>query len=342
MSKKRILYMSCHEILEYDEVKLFSELGHEVYSMGAYTHPGGQENRKRPPLDLPYDPHFIEMELQHPKEALIAEQLEGIDIVIIMHRTDYVVNNWNLFRQFIKNGGRVIWRTIGQSIQAREDEVRKARDQGLEIVRYSPTESTIPGYVGSDAMIRFYKDPDEYKGWTGEDNRVINFTQSLKSRAAFCGFDTYMEATRGLDRVVYGPNNEDLGRIAGGMLSNDEQLEAYRKGRVYFYHGTYPASYTLTLIEAMMTGIPVVAVGPLLGNGPMFNGQQTYEVPDIIENGVSGFVADTPGELRECLELMLKDKNRAKMISVYGRNRAIELFGKAKIKSEWAEYLDRS
>lgn len=340
--KKRILYMSCHEILEYDEVKLFAELGHEVYSMGAYTHPGGQENRKRPPLDLPYDPHFIEMELQHPKEALIAEQLEGIDIVIVMHRTDYIVNNWKLFKPFIQRGGRVIWRTIGQSIPAREEEVRKARDQGLEVVRYSPTEMTIPGNIGQDAMIRFYKDPDEYKDWRGDDNRVINFTQSLKSRGAFCGFDTFMSATRGLERVVYGPNNEDLGRINGGMLSNEDQLEAYRSGRVYFYHGTYPASYTLTFIEAMMTGIPVVAVGPRLGNGAMFNTQQTYEVPDLIEHGVSGFVADTVADLHESLEMMLQDKNRAKMISVYGRNRAIEIFGKAKIKAEWAEYLGRA
>lgn len=339
--KKRILYMSCHEILEYDEVKLFSELGHEVYSMGAYTHPGGQENRKRPPLDLPYDPHFIEMELQHPKEALIAEQLEGIDIVIIMHRTDYVVNNWHLFKPFIEKGGRVIWRSIGQSVAAREDELRDARAEGLEIVRYSPAEETIPRNVGSDAMIRFYKDPDEYTGWTGDDERVLNFTQSLKSRGAFCGFEAYMGATRGLPRVLYGPNNENMGRIAGGMLSDEEQLAAYRNARVYFYHGTYPASYTLTLIEAMMTGIPVVAVGPQLGNGPMFPDQKTYEVPSIIEHGVSGFVSDSIGELHHHLETLLKDKNQAKVISMYGRARAIELFGKSKIKAEWREYLAR-
>lgn len=338
---KRILYLSCHEILEYDELKLFNEMGHEVYSLGAYTQPGGDEHRKRPALDLPYNPHFIELSLQYPKENIHPEMLEGIDIIIVMHVTEWITANWPLFKQFIAKGGRVIWRSIGQSIPARENELRAARDEGLEVVRYSPAESTIDGYIGADAMIRFYKDPDEYQGWTGKDRRVINFTQSMKDRGEFCGWRTYREATKLLPRVIYGPNNENLGEeLNGGMLLNDAQLQAYRDGRVYFYHGTYPASYTLTFIEAMMTGIPIVSVGEMLGNSfSMFPNQKTFEVPAIIDNGMNGFVSDSPKELRDYLEDLLNNEKKAKMISAFGRQRAIELFGKAKIKAEWAEYL---
>ena len=32
----KILYCSTHTILEFDEISLFTELGHEVFSMGAY------------------------------------------------------------------------------------------------------------------------------------------------------------------------------------------------------------------------------------------------------------------------------------------------------------------
>ena len=35
--KKRLLYLSCHEILEANEVSLFNELGYEVFSPGAYV-----------------------------------------------------------------------------------------------------------------------------------------------------------------------------------------------------------------------------------------------------------------------------------------------------------------
>ena len=33
----KILYLSCHSILEYDEVKLLTGMGHYVFSPGAYV-----------------------------------------------------------------------------------------------------------------------------------------------------------------------------------------------------------------------------------------------------------------------------------------------------------------
>lgn len=353
---KRILYLSCHEILEYDELKLFSELGHEVYSLGAYTQPGGQEHRKRPPLALPYNPHFIELSLNYDKRKLHPEQLENIDIVIIMHDPSYLGpssgpdgwhpdlgdGNWPLFRDFIKKGGRVVWRSIGQSIPHVENKLRPYRSEGLEIVRYSPAEETILGNVGCDAMIRFYKDPDEYKGWHGSDQEIINFTQSLKSRAQFTGYDMMRQVFMGLPARVYGPGNDDLREMSGGLLTYEKQLEKLRSARAFFYHGTYPASYTLSFIEAMMTGVPMICVGPQNGNSyNMFPAQETYEVPAIIENGINGFVSDDKDDLRAAAKNMLRDVNAAKSISAFGRQRAIELFGKAKIKAEWQAFLEK-
>jgi len=351
MSKK-ILYFSCHEILEYDELKLFSELGYECYSLGAYTQPGGEEHRKRPPLELPYDPHFIEMSLQYDRRQIHPEMLEGFDIVIIMHTPDFLApqrpsdkaaygeGNWPLFRDFIKKGGRVIWRSIGQSIPHVERRLAPMRAEGLEVVRYSPAEETIQDNIGCDAMIRFYKDPDEYKGWTGDERTVINFTQSLKSRGDFTGFRTIERIARDVPLKVYGPGNEDLGELHGGLVSYEQQMQKLRDARAYIYTGTYPACYTLSFIEAMMTGIPIVAVGPDLGNSrQMFPNQETYEIPGIIQSGVNGFVSDSPLELRKELDRLLNDYNAAKSMSAFGRARAIELFGKSKIKAQWAEYL---
>lgn len=353
---KRILYMSCHEILEYDELKLFTELGYECYSLGAYTQPGGEEHRKRPPLALPYDPHFIELALQYDRRQLHPEMLEGIDIVIVMHEPSFIGpshgvegwnpdlgdGNWPLFREFIKKGGRVIWRSIGQSIPSVERKLAPWRAEGLEIVRYSPAESTIAENVGTDAVIRFYKDPDEYKDWTGDDRQVINFTQSLKERGRFAGYDLIKRLFEGRPAKVYGPGNEDLGELSGGLLKYDEQIRALQHSRVYLYCGTFPASYTLSFIEAMMTGIPIIAVGPQRGNSlDMFPSQSTYEIQDIIDNGISGFVSDDREELGRRIDDLLNDYAKARVISVFGRSKAIELFGKAKIKAQWAEYLER-
>lgn len=351
----KILYLSCHEILEYDELKLFSELGYECYSLGAYTQPGGEDHRKRPALDLPYNPHFIELSMQYDRRKLHPEFLEGIDVVIIMHEPSFIGHsegahdwhpdlgegNWPLFRDFIKKGGRVIWRSIGQSIPRVEDRLRPWRVEGLEIVRYSPAEQTIKGNVGTDAVIRFYKDPEEFKDWKGGQKQVVNFTQSLKQRERFTGYNLMREIFKGLPAKVFGPGNDDLGLLSGGLLTYEQQKEVLRSARVYFYHGTYPASYTLSFIEAMMTGTPIVAVGARYGNSlDMFPDQQTYEIPQIIQNGVNGFVGEDPEKLRAYCKTLLDNEGLAQATSAFGRNKAISLFGKAKIKSEWRDFLE--
>lgn len=351
----KILYLSCHEILEYDELKLFSELGYECYSLGAYTQPGGDEHRKRPALDLPYNPHFIELAMQYDRRKLHPEFLEGIDVVIIMHEPSFIGHydgahdwnpdlesgNWPLFRDFIKKGGRVIWRSIGQSIPSVERKLAPWRAEGLEVVRYSPAELTIEGNVGADAIIRFYKDPDEFKGWTGKKRQVVNFTQSLKQRGDFTGYNLMQQVFQGVPAKVYGPGNDDLGLLSGGLVSYDQQKEILQEARAFFYHGTYPASYTLSLIEAMMTGTPIVAVGPQNGNSAMFPKQSTYEGHEIIQHKISGFVSDDPRDLKTYIQNLINDENLAAGISAFGRKRAIELFGKAKIKSEWRDYLEK-
>lgn len=333
----KILYLSVHEILEYDEVKLLHELGYEVYSMGAYTQPVRADDKhgKRPGLpELPYDPHFVELSLQCSKEDLHPELIEMFDTIIVMHDPALIEKNWEKIRH-----KRVIWRSIGQSIPQVEERLAPFRAQGLQVVRYSPYEASIRRYIGSDAMIRFYKDPAEFDGHHGHDKLIVNFTQSLQQRARFTGYDTIMALSLGMPLKVCGPGNEDLGHIAGGMLTYEAQLQTMRFARAFLYTGTYPASYTLSFVEAWMMGLPVVAVGNRLGNGEMFSQQQTYEVADLIDSGVDGFVADSVDVLRVHLRDLLEDPGMAFDIGQAGRKKAIQLFGRDTIAAQWKAYL---
>lgn len=325
----------------FDELRLFHDLGHDVYSLGSYTQPGGDEHRKRPPLpDLPYAAHFIELALQHGKENLHPEMLEGIDLVLIQHIPMWIQINWDsVLHPFIRRGGRVVWRTIGQSIAAVESILRPYRQQGLQIVRCSPTEATIPGYIGHDAVIRFYKEPSDFLPWTGDAGMVVNFTQSLAQRSDHCGLDIMTQATEALPFMVFGPNNEPLGDRNGGLLIYGEQLEALADARAYLYHGTYPASYTLSFIEAWMAGVPVVAVGNEHGNAPFFPEHRLYEVADLIEHGIDGFISDSPHGLRNHLREMLNDGDYALSIGREGRRQACKVFGMHVIAPQWEEFL---
>lgn len=328
----KILYIPCHSVLEHDEVKLLHELGHDVFAMDSYRNPASPIDPKRPPIEgMEYHEYLDRLVSQSSRENLHEELIDWADIIIWMHMPQWVMANWGRVKHK-KN----IFRSIGQSSPTVESMLAVMRIEGLKVVRYSPAEQRILGYVGEDAVIRFYKDPEEFNGYTGEIPKVVTMAQSMKLREPSCNYKTFMESTDGFDRTIYGPGNEDTG-LDGGRLSYDELKEQYRKNQVYFYTGTYPASYTLNFIEAFMTGIPIVAIGRQLANIDVID---TYEVDTIIENGVSGYVGNNISELRQYVKMLMEDKEACKRIGAGGRKRAIELFGKNTIKQQWYDFLN--
>jgi glycosyltransferase involved in cell wall biosynthesis len=106
-----------------------------------------------------------------------------------------------------------------------------------------------------------------------------------------------------------------------------------RMSRAYCYTGTQPASYTLGLIEAMMTGIPVVSIGPKWMNVFPYG-------PDLFEgHEIAGLSADDPTEARAMLTSVLQRETVAAAYGEKARRRAIELFGIDTIREQWREFL---
>lgn len=331
----KLLYLSCHSCLEYDEVKLFKEMGIDVFSHGVYANPTAPTDIKRPGIPGDFDHHLVYLSYRYGKEKLPREFIKPFDVIMVMHVPDWVILNWETMKDKI-----VVWRSIGQSTIDVERLLEQARKEGLKVVRYSPRERTIPGFVGEDAMIRFYKDPDEFGPYTGSKKRVFTIAQSLKQRVDFCNYDVWEEVTKDFPRAVAGSENEPLGDDWIGCVDYKRLRDELRASRVYFYTGTYPASYTLNFIEAWISGVPVVAVGPKLGNSPFEMGQNTYEVPDLIEDGVNGFYSDDIESLRVIVGALLKELPRAKDIGAKGREKAIKYFGKENIKARWKGFFD--
>jgi len=341
----KILYLSCHSILEYDEVSLLHWLGYDIFSPGAYIRPSeGSGDLLRPGIPgLEYDPDVLEqfhkIGAAYPgedaKNHLTKEFVDNFDVVLIMHMPQWVAANWDAIKH-----KRVIWRTIGQSVASTESSLRWYRSKGLEIVRYSPKESNIPGFIGQNALIRFYKDPEQFGNWVGNDKKIITFAQSMKQRDVACNFSLFERTTKGFPRALYGPQNDEVGlEWAQGKVSYETLQEELRASRVYFYTGTHPASYTLNFIESWMTGIPVVAIGPQWGNASYFANHELYEIADLIENGVTGFCSNSEIELRDYCKALLDDDDLSHQISRAGRAEAIRHFNKDMIGESWKEFL---
>jgi hypothetical protein len=330
----KLLYLSCHAILEYDELRLFEKLGIDYFSLGSYINPRNPVDPIRPALTHKVD----EWLLSHApdRDHLTAEFLDRFDVIVVMHKKEWITNNWELLKD-----RNVIWRTIGQSTPSYEDALFEQRFQGrLKVVRYSRREANIDRNIGSDAVIPFYKDPEEFKGYNGFEREVIIFHQDLKNRNDFVGYQQVMQAFHDFPAKVYGPNNQNLGELNGGFLSYDQMRQKMRDSRVYFYTGTQPASYTLNLIEAMMTGIPVVAIGPKLWNTLNLAGD-VYELPDIIQNTVNGFISDDMEEIRQYITFLLGNRDAAKRIGEAGRETAIERWGMKNVAAAWSEFFQK-
>lgn len=335
----RILYNSVHSILEADELTLLTELGHDVFSLGAYSNGGkGHYLLPRPAIEgMTHYPEWEEIGRTHPRTNLPQEFFEHFDVIINMHQPEFLNENWEKMKH-----KKVIWRTIGQSTPHVENIIRHMRYDGLKIIRMSPMEENITGYVGSDALIRFFKDPDEWKDWTGQEKRAINMTQSIKGRRLHCHYDAILGMLNGFPYLIYGSGNDDLGASNGGDLPYTLMQGALRDNRCFVYGGTWPSPVTLSFIEAWMSGIPVICIGQHLAEDivPEPDRINYYEPPHIISNGINGFISDNINELREYVHQLLEDPQLAKKIGDEGRRSAIKLYGKEEIKNQWKTFLE--
>jgi len=341
-----VLLLTSHAIAEHDDLLMFTRMGVPCYSIGGAYDETPFEG-KRPPV--PDAPRFPELEaatqrqrerkqrehgdpgplIDWGKAVLAPEVIDWADAIIVHHFPEYWIGQaWPRIRE-----KRVIWRTCGQSDPTLEHRMTPLTRQGLQVVRYSPKEREAftrwGAFAGEDAMIRFGKDPDEWTGWTGEGRWVGNLTQHMKQRGDACGYPFWAAATRGLPVRPAGPGSEEIGGV--GPLDYEAMKQYLRDCRVYLYTGTRPASYTLGLIEAMMTGTPVVSMGP-----GAFQPSALYEWMGT----EAGSHLDDPAKARETLAWYLErpdeDVARASRLT---RQRAIELFGLDGVMAQWAEFL---
>ena len=324
----KLLYLSGHSTLESDECSLFTELGIECFALGSYVNPQAPADPKRPAIpEMKRHPELEACLRGNDRENLPQELIDWADTIMIAALPNlWLVPNWERIKH-----KRVIWRTIGQSNKFLEQQMKPYHDAGLKIVRYSPMEKLFFGesFAGEDALIRFYKDPLEFRGWNGERNEVGQISQHMvepHGRDLFTNWKWLEQATEGLPLSFAGSNSEKIGGL--GELSY-EQMKLHLRGmRAYCYTATIPASYTLGLAEAMMTWIPVVSIGP----SHMWSGPGLFE-----GHKIALWSYDDPAQANAKLRELLREPDwRA---SSRTRQAAINLFGKYNIKEQWRGFL---
>jgi glycosyltransferase involved in cell wall biosynthesis len=337
-----LLLLTAHAVAEYDDVRMFADLGYNIFSIGSYTRPYKTADPIRPPLpQAPYFPDLADMvegdQMAH-KEHLPDGLIDWADVIIVHHYPQHTAPNSTEERGWIVGQWerikhkRVIWRTCGQSDPRLEARMAPYARDGLEIVRYSPREreffESVGSFAGQSALIRFGKYPEDYGPWVGDDARVINISQGLGTRGEFTHPDFWLAATEGLPACAMGPESEVLG--GPGALEYHDMIEALARARAYLYTGTQPASYTLGLMEAMLSGVPVVSIpASTMWMPGLFEGQDLVTMLPSA-NATSAHLA---------LRALLRNYSEAALISAHQVARARELFDVATVGQQWVDFL---
>lgn len=168
-------------------------------------------------------------------------------------------------------------------------------------------------------IIHHGMDTDYWDGWTGGDGKVMTAVWDYVRRDRICGFSLWKEVTQGLETNPWG-ESPGLSKMAD---STDHLRELYRHASV-FLNTTLWSSCPFSLLEAMSVGCPIVTTA-------------TTSLPEFIEDGVNGFITNDPRTMKERLEELIKDQDKAREIGAAGRATVLEQFGQQRFLDEWNE-----
>ncbi len=152
---------------------------------------------------------------------------------------------------------------------------------------------------------------DDYPRATAELPRGIRVSNHFNRRRRILLADLHDASFRGLPIEFVG-HNEDMPEVTAALDWNDLKVRLARSR--FFVHTADPAmedGYNMATVEAMAAGLPI------LGN---------RHPTSPIEHGKSGFLSDSPEELRAFAERLLADRDLALELGSRARERAVELF----------------
>lgn len=151
---------------------------------------------------------------------------------------------------------------------------------------------------------------------------VLSVVNDFANRDYCCNYSGWQRITKDLPVRLVG-NSPGLSEPAKDI---DDLVQEYRKAGVFLNTSTVSPVPT-SLLEAMSCGCAVVSTA-------------TCMIPEIIENGVNGFISNDEKELREYTEKLLADPDLAGRMGAAARNTILEKFSEESFINNWNEIFD--
>ena len=159
--------------------------------------------------------------------------------------------------------------------------------------------------------------------YNGHLDRGLVVVNNLARRGRRLGGDVFATVREQIPLDLVGMGAEELGGL-GEILHAD--LPAFTANYRFLFNPIRYTSLGLAVIEAMMTGMPIV-------------GLATTEMATAIENGKSGYVDTSVPRLIERMRELLRDPALARHLGENARRYALERFSISRFIADWDRAL---
>lgn len=160
--------------------------------------------------------------------------------------------------------------------------------------------------------------------YTGELERGIVVVNHLGRRGRRVGADIYEWAGQHMPLELIGMGSEAL-KGGLGEIPNMEVPAHVARYRFFFSPIRY-ASLGLSLVEAMMAGVPVLGIA-------------ATELNQVVRNGVNGYVDTRPAALLDVARQLLSEPDLARAWGAEARSTALARFNINRFVADWQRLL---
>ncbi len=158
--------------------------------------------------------------------------------------------------------------------------------------------------------------PARYSGEKAQGVVVVN---NLDLRGRRLGVDVYQDVAARVPLVLVGMGAE---RVGGAGEVTNHLLPEFMAQHRFFFNPIRYTSLGLSILEAMMVGVPIV-------------GLATTELVTVIKDGENGYVDTRVDRLVEAMQHLLREPGLAREIGEAGRRTAIERFSIDRFVNDW-------
>ena len=156
------------------------------------------------------------------------------------------------------------------------------------------------------------------------ENHALSVVNDWINRDWCCGFRIWQNVIKNFPHYVIG----DTPGLSQPASSTEELALSYAKSRIFLNTSTISPVPT-ALLEAMSSGCAVVTT-------------ETCMIPEIIKNGVNGFMSNDESELREYLATLLNDEELAIKMGEQARKTILENFSEEVFVDNWNIFLNKA